>query len=304
MFAFPSSEPWHSNHGQLVSNFFSTLSSGISKLRRKPPLVYHYTGGDGLDGIVRKGLLRATHIAFMNDGSEYIHAVNRLLTQFELIRKRIPNQYTQQLADFIMGRLATTAPENYPPMFVCCFTNVEDSYVHWKSYGRQDGGFSIAFDREALEKQLVNTNGLLLPVVYDQDEQDQLISEVAAYILNEGPKQILEAPDPKAYAEVWITRVFAMATPYAAIVKAQNFTNENEWRVIFAAQSVDEVEFMPKPTLYTGYVNLPIAELPIHSIRVGPGLHQRLNVVSTSAMLHKIKKGHVYVRQSAHRQIE
>jgi len=67
--------------------------------------LFHYTSGDGLKGIVDKGLLRATDVTFLNDESEWVYArelVGKVLDDFapgpvpaaqqllESLRKEIP----------------------------------------------------------------------------------------------------------------------------------------------------------------------------------------------------------------------
>jgi hypothetical protein len=42
-----------------------------------PETLYHYTDAAGLKGIIESGAIRATHVAYMNDASEYLHAVHR-----------------------------------------------------------------------------------------------------------------------------------------------------------------------------------------------------------------------------------
>ena len=45
----------------------------------RPETIFHYTDAQGLTGIIKSGVVQATHIAFMNDASEYLHAVELLL---------------------------------------------------------------------------------------------------------------------------------------------------------------------------------------------------------------------------------
>jgi hypothetical protein len=49
-----------------------------------PDVLWHYTDAGGLLGIVRCSYLRATHLAFMNDAKEYMHANELLLGRCKL----------------------------------------------------------------------------------------------------------------------------------------------------------------------------------------------------------------------------
>ena len=48
------------------------------KSREKPEALHHYTSAEGFKGIIESGVLHATHVSFMNDLTEYLHAVSLL----------------------------------------------------------------------------------------------------------------------------------------------------------------------------------------------------------------------------------
>jgi hypothetical protein len=55
------------------------LVSARQLTRVAPKTLHHYTDAAGLKGIVESGVMRASHLAYMNDASEYLHAVSLLL---------------------------------------------------------------------------------------------------------------------------------------------------------------------------------------------------------------------------------
>ena len=45
---------------------------------RAPPILYHYTTGDALFGIVETGMLWATNLHYLNDSTEFGYALGLL----------------------------------------------------------------------------------------------------------------------------------------------------------------------------------------------------------------------------------
>lgn len=270
-------------------------------------LVFHYTSGEGLLGIVEKKTLRATHIGYMSDGSEYIHAVNSLATQFEIALDGMSEGYMREYFSFLLGQLTATQLEDYPLLFVSCFTTVEDSVEHWKTYGKDNGGYCIAFNRNRLEQHVLSTGkALLVPVRYDAIHQKKIFAYVTEWITSIYPKHfedIIKMPekDRKAYTEMWAAAVFSALAPLAAIFKASSFASESEYRVIYRTGDFSEITFEPKPNMLRGYVKIGIDPASVHSIRVGPGQHQRLNMASALALKQKLKLENIHIRMSAHR---
>jgi len=68
-----------------IDDKIQDLYAKIRNYEPFPEMLYHYTNERGFLGIIESGILRATHISFMNDASEYVHAVNILL---QLVEKR------------------------------------------------------------------------------------------------------------------------------------------------------------------------------------------------------------------------
>src|SRR5271166_1261085 len=61
-----------------IQTKISALVAAARAALPPPSDLFHYTDATGLKGIVESGVLRATHVAFMNDASEYLHAVQLL----------------------------------------------------------------------------------------------------------------------------------------------------------------------------------------------------------------------------------
>jgi hypothetical protein len=165
----------------IPSEEYSAIYAKIQQLiidqyvgRAVPDILYHYTDAAGLKGIVESGVLRATHISFMNDASESVHAGSLLLEHVQLEKARATNPlHLSVLGEMEKG--IATRPEDVAPYFVVCFSAQENSLNQWRAYGRGEGGFSIGFDGHALAAQVIKDGrlGFIAPAIYDRGEQEK-----------------------------------------------------------------------------------------------------------------------------------
>jgi Protein of unknown function (DUF2971). len=300
--------PVLAKHQQELGGLTYNIAKDLAKRLGSPEVVFHYTDSKALLGILGDEL-RATHIGFMEDGSKYLHGVNLLTTAIEVMHKKMPPGPRKQFAAHVIQQLELTSIENMPTLFVACFTSAEDSYPHWKNYGRAEGGFSIGFDTLQLAKQVTATgHGMFAPVVYKERHQRELVGLIANLLFETWEKHIAEIPvqQQQAYSAAWLESFFAYFSGFAAITKGQNFVDEAEHRLVFSTHgTVDQIIFDPKPHVLSGYVAPQLGKLPIHSVRVGPGTYQRNNVTALKGyFLQKgIKEDDIRIRVSSHRKI-
>jgi hypothetical protein len=96
--------------------------------------LYHYPDSGGFKGIIESGALRATHIAFMNDSSEYLHAVSLLLDDVRAAKKHVSaNSLQGKLLEEMEPAISGTRPEDVSPYFVACFSAQENSLNQWRA---------------------------------------------------------------------------------------------------------------------------------------------------------------------------
>jgi hypothetical protein len=131
-----------------ISDIEDLIQDAYTAMRPKdspPHVLHHYTDATGFLGIVESGSLRATHIAFMNDATEYKHAFAILR---EIVKERTLNSpiAATQFSERLLSELAKSSePENFPPVFVACLSSAENSLNQWRAYGRGEGGISYKY---------------------------------------------------------------------------------------------------------------------------------------------------------------
>lgn len=121
---------------------------------RKAPLnkskfIYHYTSASGLRGIVESNCIWATDIAYLNDKEEVDHGIterNKVLNNIVQSSRNSP-----EYKDFA-SRIGNIKGNRGDNSFVSCFTRNGDQLSQWRGYSNSVIGYSIEFDREALNQ--------------------------------------------------------------------------------------------------------------------------------------------------------
>lgn len=238
-------------------------------------LLYHYTSEAGLVGIVENDNLRATHVRFLNDWTEFREAfaesyVRILLDTF---RAGLPEDLppdARLLIDRMVSRRASeileiiAVSDSSNETFVCSFTTASqdgadpgDRLSQWRGYASATQGFSLGFDKNLLRVRVEIDNrkakATLQECVYDADEKNRFFEEMgrsAAARFNELRRNQVKVPSsfvtilPQPSEEYKrsayyflesLSRATARFFTAAARVKHVGFCEEREWRVIFQA---------------------------------------------------------------------
>jgi hypothetical protein len=290
--------------------------------RPRPQILHHYTDASGLKGIIDSGTLRATHIAYMSDVSEYLHAVGLLLDQVREAKKTRTRKEQLALLEQIHDPIENTKPEHVAPYFVACFSEKENSLNQWRAYGRGEGGYSIGFDTQKLIPALTRHAAILTPALYDRAEQAKLIRALLEWALDKYPK-VAEKQDSttaKAHLENWAHHLLWFGSGLAPIMKNPAFEEENEWRLIYLLRANREIQFVPKLKGLVPVVGMKLGEpqpfvpleinllndtlesqpdkLPIVSLWSGPGAASGISLLAARSLLEKHGYGGVNISSS------
>ena len=253
-------------------------------------LVYHYTDGNGLKGILESGELWCTHIAFLNDSREYLATVDLYreslaqlsIDPFRDIDVRTLARLAIQLLD---ERFASATIAGILPTFVASFSTEPDDLAQWRAYGGTGPRFCIAFRREEIEKIRGTT---LQAVTYEDGKatsdamRDEFLAWADALIARRK-----KAPAPSRIEGTHPPEVFVINAqiiePRAHLLKHRKYKAEAEVRLSHEWRRAPNSTGEPtKPLLFRSgrsflipYVCLDLKELyrPIHSVTIGPTPH-------------------------------
>jgi hypothetical protein len=129
------------------------LDSGGAKMKTRmynstkpqlPQVVWHYTTGDGLLGIINSGVVRAGSAAFMNDRNELLSGLRQVQAVFEERRYELETSLQEAIASKLSRESRSYRTETY----VLSACQEGDNLTMWRNYGRSVG-FSIGFDTSA-----------------------------------------------------------------------------------------------------------------------------------------------------------
>jgi hypothetical protein len=294
------------------------LLSARQLTRTAPKTLHHYTDAAGLKGIVESGVIRGTHLAFMNDASEYLHAVSLLLERVRFERTRANDKLLVSLLEDMESLIGETRPEHIAPYFVACFSAEENSLNQWRAYGRGEGGFSIGFDSLSLFSQANLPNSVLFAAIYDRDEQAELIGDFLLWAMEEYPRVASseQGGEQERHRKAWTHWMLWLLTAVAPAMKNPAFAEENEWRLIYLATSQERMQFLPRATGLVPFVEINIGvprtgtpeqvaalggklpdQLPITVLWSGPGRATATSLLAGRVLLEKC--GYVGVRLEA-----
>ncbi len=263
--------------------------------------LYHYTNSKGLLGIIETGCIYATHVAFLNDATEYKHAGDLF---FDVANARFgaASSAQQSIISGMLRNLERAKPENYYPFSVACLSEASDSLSQWRGYGEGEGGFALHFDAGELRKCLSRERGAFLaPVLYSDDLKRRLAFEVFDWGVRECERHVggISADRDRDFIRVWTAHFIYRFSSLAPLIKHQAFCDEAEWRIIL--EIIPPIHqrrfiFSPRARMLSGHLPLNIGvppelgstappRLPLKSLVVGPSPYAGLSAMAARALL-------------------
>ena len=134
-------------------------------------IVWHYTNGQGLLGILQSSTIYATQVASLNDTTETKYATD-LYKQVigELIKENAEDSETvaflTRVLEFVKEEPASPTHDT-SKLFVACFSGDEDELTQWDRYSKPNG-YAIGLTARGLFRE---PGSQIYHVVYDCDKQ-------------------------------------------------------------------------------------------------------------------------------------
>jgi hypothetical protein len=263
-------------------------------------VLWHYTTGPGLLGIVESGQIFATQVACLNDSSETTYATDLFKSAIKRAGDNLAaDSPGQTLVKHVFRELREEAGQTSSSpskFFVSCFTTQEDDLSQWRAYSEVGGenGYAIGFKARGL---FVGPNSLVVKVNYDKALHEELAEEVAAATLRyyQAGLELQPDRDPEQWAkeffQAWDDQIYRL-TP---LIKDEGFQSENEFRIVHELQitEIHLVRFRQKKTLLSRHIPLTfpvwmgirVPILPIVEVIVGPSRQREVSRVSVNTLL-------------------
>jgi hypothetical protein len=285
-------------------------------LRAKAPVfLYHYTNHDGLLGIANSRELWASEVGYLNDAREFHTAVDMALERLNSELPPLglftlsPTHSPRQIAAKNLWHFTRKVTAERSRVFVASFCSNGDLLSQWRGYSGESYGISIGFHTTQLKQVALRKGFSLGKCIYDRIVQKRMISEVTETAI----KRTLSIYDRKVQkrriSEVTETAIrralshddehekafrdfVASLSRIAVLFKNESFSEEDEWRLSFSADTTDQtdVRFRRGRSTLIPYVTLPFMQKrtsPVDHVYVGPCPNMGLSQSSVAWLLSK-----------------
>ena len=255
-----------SSRAQLVEamNAAEAAAQGSSD---PPEFLYHYTNGQGLEGILRSRTLRATQIDCLNDTTELVYGFQVMRECFK--RAAMFDEFRFQVIDEVEKDLTENEPH-----YVASFCEDGDLLSQWRGYAQSSDGYAIGFRSSRLRARPSQIGRQLQQIIYSRGEQDRRLGIVVDAIKESAASA--EGLDARFVHSTATSIAFRLLFRF----KHELFSGEREWRLIAFSSDETPEKFRMRNGYVTPYIEIPLEASDIDVIVQGPGTHRRGNLAA------------------------
>ncbi len=253
-----------------------------------PEQLYHYTTQPGLVGIVKDREIWATHTQYLNDQQEYLHAVQMVRNEIEVMLNETSDGTAKRILTDMGNGIEGIESMN---ICVCSFSEVKDSLSQWRAYGGSSSGYAIGFHGSFLCEISHKHDFYLVRCMYTPSEQKALIRALLEEVLEENTARSNSA-EMKFLPQGG--NLCAYLHRYAPILKDLSFAEEREWRLISRPMSCtrERFDYRSGRSMIIPYYRLPLFAdevlFQISEVVVGPTPHPLQAIRSVTSLLVKM----------------
>lgn len=209
-----------------------------------PPVLYHYTNYEGLNGILRDKKVWATHYKHLEDKTEMSYG-DKLIVDHVCKRMKAPklNLFLHEVYTQMTEGCTITGPFGYNVPYISSFSDAGDLSPQWEDYADNKQGYCIGIKPHKIHGKLAGAyisskykhDITFVRVEYDPQKQTELFSQ----LLNKAEQTILEMMEHASpnvephtiYKNVAMTLGFELHG-LTLMFKKPSFKEEKEWRVV------------------------------------------------------------------------
>lgn len=255
------------------------------------PILYHYTGKDGLCGILNSGKLWATRLSCLDKAGELKHPVDFCTDYFFNIAQNasIPAVAKFALSALNMSLKGTDIVNALEEQAAACLSTRSNLKSQWWRYAREGEGYAIGFRRSDLQKVLTDrikdrnstkeTNWLPRRMLYEDGKKTCRLNRLVREIFSSPSFHNPPTQEGKDRFPVLLAYSSAVA---AAHFKMYKFHREHEVRLTIAnhLELKEAGTKLPFETRQDGdrvieYLSVDLRDptnglMPIEEILIGP----------------------------------
>jgi hypothetical protein len=257
--------------------------------------LYHYTGIGGLLGIVRSRTIWASHIYYLNDSKEILHAcevLDSVLSRKADVVDAKEQEFVKQFREWL-----ETFRRDAFHIFIFSFSEERSMLSQWRSYTPHGKGVSLGFPTPVLNHILKTPGFRIAKCLYENHEHEELMTALLDKMLVTFRQQLPDVDTSKAHPSQkyhdFLEKFRNDLLQVLAIVKHSAFREEREWRIVspyFPKYTVAEVKFREGASMLLPYIELELpapnkTQLLFEEVVLGPSQDVHLSFSALSAYL-------------------
>ncbi len=195
-------------------------------------ILYHYTSGNGLMGILNSSELHCSHILFLNDPTEHKYFDNVLEELF------INSEDCKEIYSNLYNESYYGITYEFHEYYVLSFSKNKDSLSMWNYYSNSNG-YNLGFDIESIinRNNTTNKSFFKIELVYDKTKQYNLLKKYIKSFKKEliRLRRLNIDSDEYNHAEELLIRKFNDGLiMYRFTFKHSGYSREEEVRILIA----------------------------------------------------------------------
>lgn len=254
--------------------------------------LYHYTGIGGLLGIVDSRAVWASHIYYLNDSKEIVHAcevLGRLLSTNENVGNAAEREFTKQFREWL-----ESFRRDAFHIFVFSLSEERSLLSQWRSYTPHGKGVSLGFPPMVINHILSKPGFRIARCLYTNSEHEELMRSLLEKMLITFRQRHANLDTTKAHPSQkyhpFLEEFRNDLLQVLAIVKHSAFREEKEWRIVspyFPKYTVNDVKFREGASMLLPYteLKLPAEGNLFEEVILGPSQDANLSFSALSAYL-------------------
>ncbi len=140
-----------------------------------PNVLYHYTSGEGLLGIIKNKEIWATNVRYMNDISELEYGCKIIKDSIIKFKERNQSEHILNVVlDYFLNEEISDFEREWD-VYIACFCKNGDKLSQWRGYGGNGDGFSIGIHRSSFR---LASWFSLIKVIYTEEEQEARVFKI------------------------------------------------------------------------------------------------------------------------------
>lgn len=273
-------------------------------------ILYHYTSQHGLLGILASKAVWATNTHFLNDPTEFVHALSFAQA---MASRAFDDDYWEHFGAALYRSLDHMGGED---LYVSSFSEKPDLLSQWRGYCPGGSGYCIGFDRALMEEYCEEQGVRLEKCLYSHDDQLGAVASIVSTARDAFPsipyteeefysfpiEQKLNAMfelkrqldgELKPAADRVIDGACELLSGLAPLFKHEGFHEEAEWRII-ASKPAHEICFRSGPSYVIPFISLDM-------LKAKPGVLKRVIVGPNPNQLRAVKAVEILVERHGYK---